>query len=99
MGSNDSQSPYIHSCRVKYEQTLGDLRKAAANAFDLSTDLLQLFWRGRELTPKTDHLTLLEANMHTGFSLMGYDLSEAPDYWPAVQKTPEGLVFETVAAA
>lgn len=84
--------------RVKYEQTIGDLRKAAATALGVSPDLLQLFWKGRELTGSTDGQTLLEANLHTGFSLMGYDLSEAPDYWPAVVKTDDGLVFETVAA-
>lgn len=83
---------------MKYEQTLGDLRKAAVAAFGLTPETLQLFWRGRELTADTDGQTLLDANMHTGFSLMGYDLSEAPDYWPPVQQTPEGLVFETVLA-
>lgn len=92
-------SPGHPALRIKYEQTIRDLREAAAASFGLSLDLLQLFWRGRELTSATDGLTLLEANLHTGFSLQGYDLSEAPDYWPAVVQTPEGLAFETVAAA
>ncbi|KAL6779924.1 hypothetical protein ACKKBG_A14325 [Auxenochlorella protothecoides x Auxenochlorella symbiontica] len=91
--------PKTIDVRIKYEQTIRDLREAAAASFGLSLDLLQLFWRGRELTSATDGLTLLEANLHTGFSLQGYDLSEAPDYWPAVVQTPEGLAFETVAAA
>jgi hypothetical protein len=54
-------------------------------------DKLQLFWTGRELTPAYDAKTLLEMNLHTGFSLHGYDLSEEPDYWPPVRETPAGL--------
>merc|ERR1712072_1001464 len=35
--------------------------------------------------------TLLDLNLHTGFSLTGYDLTVSPHYWPPVTKTKEGL--------
>ena len=33
-------------------------------------------------------------NLHTGFALNGYDLSEAPDYFPPVFMTSRGLQFK-----
>jgi hypothetical protein len=46
------------------------------------------------MTPdQYDTKTLLALNLHTGFSLMGYDLTEEPDYWPPVKKTKEGMVI------
>ena len=32
-------------------------------------------------------------------ALQGYDLTEEPDFWPAVEQTPEGLRIVTAAAA
>lgn len=58
----------------------------------LELDKLQLFWHGKEMKPEDfDQKTLLDMDLHTGFSLMGYDLNEEPDYWPPVRKTEAGL--------
>ena len=78
---------------MKYEQTIGDLRRLAAKKAGIDISQLQLFRHGKELlADKYDAKTLLEMDLHTGFSLMAYDLTEEPDYWPPVRKTPEGLV-------
>lgn len=61
-------------CRCKYEQTLLDIKNAVAKKTGCPADKQQLFWQGRELTAADDKKTLLEMNLHTGFSLMGYDL-------------------------
>ena len=88
------------SRRVKYEQTIGDLRRLAAKKVGIDVAQLQLFWHGKELlADKYDGETLLAMDLHTGFSLMAYDLSETPDYWPPVRKTPEGLAVVTAAEA
>lgn len=77
-------------CRIKYEQTVGDLRKSVAKKANIEVGKLQLFWHGRELTEDFDEKTLLDMDLHTGFSLMGYDLNETPDYWPPVRKSEAG---------
>ena len=60
------------------------------------------------LADRYDSKTLLELNLHTGFSLMGYDLTDTPDYWPPVRPTPQDgleviprteVVIEEYAAA
>ncbi len=86
--------------RVKYEQTIGDLRKLAAKKAGIEVSQLQLFWHGAELlADKYDMKSLLEMDLHTGFSLMAYDLTEEPDYFPPVRKTPEGLVVISATEA
>ena len=35
---------------------------------------IQLFWHKKELAERYDTKTLLDMNLHTGFSLRGYDL-------------------------
>ncbi|PSC70859.1 ubiquitin [Micractinium conductrix] len=82
--------PQVADCRVKYEQTVADIKKAAGSKLGVPVDKLLLFWQGKELTPAFDKKTLLELNLHTGFSLTGYDLTEEPDFWPPVIDTPEG---------
>ncbi|GAB4818859.1 hypothetical protein N2152v2_005905 [Parachlorella kessleri] len=77
--------------RVKYEQTIKDIKQEVAKKTGIPVEKQQLFWQGKELTPTYDSKTLLEMNLHTGFSLNGYDLTETPDYWPEVEQTPEGL--------
>jgi hypothetical protein len=59
---------------------------------------LLLFWHGQEVTPAYDSRTLLDMNLHTGFSLMGYDLTEEPDFWPPVRKSAGGWL-EVVPAS
>lgn len=86
---------FLHSGRVKYEQTVAEIREAAARKLDIPVDKLQLFWHGSELGAADYARTLLDSNLHTGFALMGYDLTETPDYWPPVEKTPQGLVVKT----
>jgi len=81
--------------RVQYEETIGDLKKKVEEATGVPVDKQLLFWHFRELTPDYDQKTLLELNIHTGFSVAGYDLSEPPSYWPPVTKTPEGLMIVT----
>ena len=76
---------------MKYEQTIGDIKAAVAKKTSLSLDKLLLFWHGKELTAAFDGRSLLEMNLHTGFSLMGYDLTEKPDFWPPTRQTPDGL--------
>lgn len=88
----------VRLCRVKYEQTVGEIREAAARILEIPVEKLQLFWHGKEVTAEQYTLTLLDANLHTGFSLMGYDLTEEPDYWPPVISTPEGLAVQSLAA-
>lgn len=83
---------YRYWCRIKYEQTIGDIRKAVSTQAGIALDKVQLFRHGKELIPeKYDAKTLLEMDLHTGFSLMGYDLTEKPVYWPPVKETNEGL--------
>jgi hypothetical protein len=80
---------------VKYEQTIGDVRRAAAAKLGIADAAdLQLFRHKRELVPERDDAkTLLEMDIHTGFGLRGYDLSSgAPDYFPPVKSTPDGLI-------
>jgi hypothetical protein len=89
-----SIQPSHHSTLTR-PQTVGDIKAAVARKAAVPADKLQLFWTGRELTPAYDPKTLLEMNLHTGFSLHGYDLSDVvahpPDYWPPVRETPAGL--------
>lgn len=80
------------SYRIKYEQTIGDIRKAVAQQAGIDADKVQLFHHGKEMKPEAyDHKTLLDMDLHTGFSLMGYDLSVTPVYWPPVKQGKEGL--------
>lgn len=61
--------------RIKYEQTILDVKKAVAAKTNVPVEKQQLFLRGAELTPAAyDAKTLMELNMHTGFALQGYDL-------------------------
>lgn len=90
----DEWPPQTCDVRVRYEQTLGDIRKAVAEKLGVPPEKQQLFRHGRELTPEYDSRTLLDMDMHTGFALQGYDLSVTPKYWPPVKMTPEGLAIE-----
>lgn len=67
--------PLAHcDVRVRYEQTIADLKAAVASAMGIPVAQQQLFWHKRELTAAYDNKTLLEMGMHTGFALRGYDL-------------------------
>ncbi len=52
---------------------------------------LLLFHHKREMSQSYDGRTLAEMGMHTGFSVRGFDLTEPPDFWPAVRAGPDGL--------
>lgn len=60
--------------RVKYEQTVKDIKVAVAKKTGVPADKQQLFWHQKELTPAYENKTLLDMHLHTGFSLRGYDL-------------------------
>lgn len=60
--------------RIRYDQTISDLKAAVAAATSIPVEKQQLFWHKRELTSAYDDKTLLDMNMHTGFALKGYDL-------------------------
>ncbi|KAK3259019.1 hypothetical protein CYMTET_31962 [Cymbomonas tetramitiformis] len=85
--------PKTFDIRVKYEQTIKDIRQKAATVGGVPIEKLQMFWHKKELVPASyDHLTLAQMKMHTGFSIMAYNLEEEPDYFPPVEATPKGLV-------
>lgn len=67
-------------CRVKYEQTIADLKRAVEKKTGVPADKQQLFWHHKELTAAYDNKTLLDLNLHTGFSLKGYNLVCYPDF-------------------
>jgi len=87
--------PTVCDVRVQYEETVLDLKKKVAEATDVPVDKQLLFWHFKELTDAYNAKTLLDLNLHTGFSLTGYDLRETPHFWPPVTKTPNGLVVVT----
>ncbi|DBA99909.1 hypothetical protein WJX77_003242 [Trebouxia sp. C0004] len=93
----DEYPPLVVDVRVKYEQTVSDIRAAVAKKTGVPADKQQLFWHHKELTAAYDHKTLLEMHLHTGFSLKGYDLTQEPVYWPPVKQTDEGLVVDVSA--
>lgn len=73
---------------------MGDIRKRAAVKLGIAPSSLQLFWHGKELSSSEDKNSLLDMNLHTGFALQGYDLTEEPVYWPAVAKNPATGLLE-----
>jgi len=66
--------PAACDVRIRYEQTIGDLKAAVAAKMGIPVEQQQLFWHKKELTTAYDDKTLLDMNMHTGFALKGYDL-------------------------
>merc|ERR1712188_165795 len=84
--------PVCCDVRVQYEETILDLKKKVEEATEVPVDKQLLFWHFKELTEDFNEKTLLDLNLHTGFSLTGYDLREAPEYWLPVTKTPQGLL-------
>ena len=60
--------------RAQYEETILDLKKKVEEETGVPVDKQLLFWHFKELTQEYDNKTLLDLNLHTGFSLTGYDL-------------------------
>ena len=90
--------PNVIETRVRYEQTVGDIRKAVAEKAGIDIQFVQLFHHGKEMRPEEyDGKTLLEMDLHTGFSLMGYDTSVTPVYWPPVRQEKDGRL-EVISA-
>jgi len=73
--------PTCCDVRVQYEQTIMDLRKKVEEATGVPTDKQLLFHHFKELTEEDNDKTILEKNLHTGFSLTGYDLVSALRSW------------------
>ncbi|KAK9807044.1 hypothetical protein WJX72_011794 [[Myrmecia] bisecta] len=95
MRKGSEYPPRTVDVRIKYEQTIRDLKEAVATKTQVPVDKQLLFWHKKELTVAYDSKTLQDMNLHTGFSLMGYDLTVEPDYWPPVVQTPDGLLIST----
>jgi hypothetical protein len=66
--------PAACDIRVRYDQTIGDLKAAVSAQMGIPVEQQQLFWHKKELTAAYDERTLLDMNMHTGFAIKGYDL-------------------------
>lgn len=62
----------VLSLRAKYEDTLDTIRGKICELSGLEPERQHLFHRGHELRTD-DHRTLLELEIHTGFSLRCYD--------------------------
>eukprot|EP00241_Pyramimonas_parkeae_P007648 CAMPEP_0114252378 /NCGR_PEP_ID=MMETSP0058-20121206/15801_1 /TAXON_ID=36894 /ORGANISM="Pyramimonas parkeae, CCMP726" /LENGTH=149 /DNA_ID=CAMNT_0001366301 /DNA_START=92 /DNA_END=539 /DNA_ORIENTATION=+ len=83
--------PTTVDVRVKYEETIGDLKKKVEKKTGVLPEKQLALLDGKELKSDLyDKLTLNNLKLHTGFSLNGYDLNEEPDFWPAVVKTEQG---------
>eukprot|EP00873_Tetraselmis_striata_P019869 jgi/Tetstr1/440133/TSEL_028490.t1 len=76
--------------RVKYSQTLLDIRKGIERKLGVPVASQQLFRHNTELLEEDNKQTLLEMKLHTGFSLRGYDTRVPPVYFPPVEKGPDG---------
>lgn len=63
--------------RVRYEETIKDIRTAVEKALGVTPQNQLLFWHKAELMPQDDPKTLLEMGLHTGFALQGYDVVRA----------------------
>merc|ERR1712060_155561 len=88
--------PTCTDVRVKYEETIGDLKKKVFQKIGVPPENLLLFWHNKELRSDLyDHLTLYKLRVHTGFGFNGYDTRVEPDFWPPVQLTPKGLHIKT----
>ena len=66
--------PLCCDVRAQYEETILDLKKKVEAETGVPVDKQLLFWHFKELTSDYDDKTLLDLNLHTGFSLTGYDL-------------------------
>jgi len=66
--------PVCCDVRCQYEETIADLKKKVEEHTGVPVDKQLLFWHFKELTSEYDGKTLLDLNLHTGFSLTGYDL-------------------------
>ena len=61
--------------RATYDETLWDVKKKVENMTGTPAEKLQIFHHKRELLDEEfKDRTLDEMNLHTGFSLMAYDL-------------------------
>lgn len=63
--------------RIRYDQTIADVKAAVAKKLGVPPQQQQLFWHKTELTAEYDERTLLSLDMHTGFALRGYDMVRA----------------------
>lgn len=82
--------PMFCDVRIKYDQNLGDLRKMVEEKLGVPPENQLLFRKGRQLRPEADAKTMVEMDMHTGFSLQGYDTRVDPDFFPPVRKDRDG---------
>lgn len=52
---------------------------------------IQFFWHKKELVDSVHaKKTLYELDMHTGFTISGYDMRKPPHYFPGVVKEEDG---------
>ncbi len=70
----DSYPPKTCCVRIKYSQTMRDVRLAVQKELGVPVESQQLFRHNTELLAAEDSMTLMELQLHTGFSLKGYDM-------------------------
>lgn len=62
-------------CRAKYDETIWDVKKKVEESTGTPAEKLQIFHHKKELLDEEyKDKTLDEMNLHTGFSLLAYDL-------------------------
>ena len=67
------------SRRAKYEETMWDIKKKVEKSTGTPAEKLQIFHHKKELLDEEyKDKTLDEMNLHTGFSLLAYDLVRHP---------------------
>lgn len=78
-------------CRVSYDEKLSDIKKKTEKNLGVPADKIQFFWHKKELVDsKFAEKTLYELDMHTGFTISGYDMRKPPNYFPGVVKQEDG---------
>ncbi|GAX76128.1 hypothetical protein CEUSTIGMA_g3571.t1 [Chlamydomonas eustigma] len=84
----------VFDVRIHYDESIKDIKEAVCSKLGIPLEKLQLFHHKKEVTQAYDARTLNEMELHTGFALQGWDLSEPPHYWPRVKEGPHGLELD-----
>lgn len=88
-----SWPPRVLDLRASYDDTIGSLRQKILNEILVSDEAnIVLFLRKKELKRDKDDLTLSAMEIHTGFSITVWDLTdtEEKDIWPLIKRDGDG---------